>query len=71
MEADTAIEVNELQSGHTYHIDIPLTGNLSDTKSIDLYIEIQSEIVKNGKTHISSKVYDNLTISRLQLFDLD
>lgn len=62
-------EYYELQSGVVYYVDIPLTGNLSETKGIDLYMEAETTIA--SKNFVSAKVYDRITINQMKLVDLD
>lgn len=67
-------------SGKEYYIQVPLVENpgtanqvfnLSETKSLDLYIEVQSFITKNNKKNESALIYDNFKLTQINLFDLD
>lgn len=66
-----------LTSGKEYYVQAPLkevsTGevNLSETKSMNLYIEVQSFVQKYGKTNVSAYIYDSFKLSQVNLFDLD
>ena len=76
-DAAKGIYYYPLVSGKEYYIQVPLieedsnTVNLSETKSLDLYVEIQTFITKNGKVNESSFVYDSFKLSQINLFDLD
>ena len=67
-------------SGKEYYIQVPLVENpgtanqvfnLSETKSLDLYVEVQSFITKNNKKNESALIYDNFKLTQINLFDLD
>ena len=67
-------------SGKEYYVQVPLVENpgtadqifnLSETKSLDFYIEVQSFITKNNKKNESALIYDNFKLTQINLFDLD
>mgnify|MGYP003291385600 CR=1 FL=1 len=69
-----------ITSGREYYLQVPLVEpgtngngvvNLSETKSLDIYIEVQSFITKNNKVNESALIYDNFKLTQLNLFDLD
>lgn len=67
---DRGITGGSLENAAVYYVDVPVT--LLDGKdSFRLYVEVQSTVTKNGKDNVSAKVYDTITVNKLQLFDLD
>ena len=69
-----------IRSGVEYYVQVPLEEtkedktvikNLSETKSLDLYLELQSFIDKGNKKNESALIYDNFKLTQLNLFDLD
>ena len=67
----------KLDGGQEYYVQIPLKEdngnvvNLSELKSLDLYMEAQTVIYKKGKVIESAFVYDNFKLTQINLFDLD
>ena len=67
----------KLTEGKVYYVRIPLreeggtVENLSELKSLDLYMEAQTVIYKKGKVIESAFVYDNFKLTQINLFDLD
>ncbi|MBR5596409.1 MAG: DUF5057 domain-containing protein [Lachnospiraceae bacterium] len=70
----------KIVAGVEYYFKVPLVEqkgtvnevvNLSETKSMDIYIEVQSFITKNKKVNESALIYDNIKLTQLNLFDLD
>ena len=67
----------KLTEGKVYYVKIPLkedsgtVENLSELKSVDLYMEAQTVIKKNNKTTESAFTYSNFKLTQINLFDLD
>ena len=67
----------KLTEGKVYYVMIPLredsgtVENLSELKSVDLYMEAQTVIKKNNKTTESAFTYSNFKLTQINLFDLD
>lgn len=68
-----------LKAGQEYYVQVPLmeydeeekTANLSQLKSLNLYLEAQTLISKRRTVKESAFAYDCLTLTQLNLFDLD
>ena len=67
----------KIVGGNEYYLQIPLTEdsgnvtNLSELKSVNLYLEAQTIIRKNGKVNESAFTYDSFKLTQINLFDLD
>ncbi|MCR5256330.1 MAG: DUF5057 domain-containing protein [Acetatifactor sp.] len=60
-----------LESESRYYVDIPIS-KLNATQGADVFrINLKTDWVRNGKEVSSKTVSDTVTISKLQLFDLD
>ena len=66
-----------LTAGRTYILQIPLTENggavknISELRSIDVYLEAKTVIRKRNKVTESAFAYDNFKLTQINLFDLD
>ena len=66
-----------LTAGRTYILQIPLTEdggavkNISELRSIDVYLEAKTIIRKRNKVTESAFAYDNFKLTQINLFDLD
>ena len=66
-----------LTPGVVYYLSIPLqedggaVTNISEYKSIDVYVEAKTVINKNGKVTESALSFDNFKLTQINLFDLD
>lgn len=60
---------NEVLSGNSYCVDVPLQSLAGAAESFDFYVEIDLISEKDGM--IAARAFDRLTISEIKLFDLD
>lgn len=69
--ADTGlpVEYDEVRSGHSYYVDVPLN-RLLDNEKFDFYVEVDLTMA-DDPSHVAAFDVDKLTIAKLKMFSLD
>lgn len=69
-DAGSTEAANVLHSGNSYYVEVPAS-RLGGRNAADFKVEVFTDWIRNGTQVQSGKVSDTVTISKIELFDLD